>query len=267
MSLPRSKLEPHLNAPSSEDDDVKVQKLSHAVAERLRGQIVSGQRKSGDRLPPETDLLAQFKVSRPTVREALRILEVESLISLGRGGRSGALVLGPTVKRAAEYAAMVLVSSGTTFGELHDARAILEPSLVMQHAQKRDPKLFDELEGLLDAATTSIAAADFPAAVNGLNHFHTALVQASDNRALMLMIDMLKVLSEQAVDFLAEDSGAAKNAVRGNLTKTVTAYRQLVELMRQGKAEESQAFWRKYMERARAFLERTGLGARKIQHR
>src|SRR4051812_11362165 len=93
----------------SADDAVRVRKLSHAVAERLRGQIVSGQRKAGGKLPLESELLVQFKVSRPTIREALRILEAESLILLGRGARGGATVLGPTVERAAQYAGMVLV--------------------------------------------------------------------------------------------------------------------------------------------------------------
>lgn len=254
-------------SPQIEAEEVRVQKLSHAVADRLRAQIVSGQRKSGDRLPPETDLLGQFKVSRPTIREALRILEVESLISLGRGARAGATVLGPTVERAAEYAAMVLVSNGTTMGELHDARAALEPAMILQLAKKRDKTLLNELQNRLDSGNQAIEREDYQAALDCVNGFHTALVHSSKNRALILMVDMLKVLSQRTVDALIVDGGQNKVALRTNMMKTITAYQRLLELMREGKAEESEAFWHKYMDRARTFLDKSGLGAKHLQPR
>src|SRR5262245_39848287 len=188
------------------DEDVRVQKLSHAVADRLRAQIISGQRKVGEKLPLESELLAQFKVSRPTIREALRILEVESLITLGRGARAGATVLGPTVDRAAEYAAMVLSSAGTTIGELHDARGVIEPSRVMQLTKKRDRKLFDELQSYVDAGLQAVSASDYVAANVCMNNFHVALVRASDNRALILIVEMLSRLQWQTLDLATETS-------------------------------------------------------------
>jgi len=251
---------------SAEQDDVRVQKLSHAVAERLRGQIIAGQRQPGERLPPETDLLLQFKVSRPIIREALRILEVESLITLGRGARSGATVLGPTVQRAAEYAAMVLVGSGTSMGDLHEARMVLEPHMIAHLTKKRDKKLLEDLQKVLDGSTAAVAAGDMVAALAGVNDFHAALMRASENRALILMVDMLKVLAQKAQDVLVDASAAEKGALKANMVKTIAAYQQLVELLRQGKAEEAQSYWRRYMERAHAFLDKTGLGARKLQH-
>jgi len=253
-------------SPFEDLDEVRVQKLSHAVAERLAAQIVSGQRKPGDRLPPESELLQQFKVSRPTIREALRILEMESLISLGRGARSGATVLGPSVHRAAEYTAMVLVSNGATVGQLHEARTVLEPQMIAQLADRRNNPLFEELQAYLDGSTAAVAAGDMVAALAGVNDFHAALVRASENRALILMVDMLKVLAQKAQDVLVDAGAAEKGALKANMVKTITAYQQLVELLRQGKAEEAQNYWRRYMERAHAFLDKTGLGARKLQH-
>lgn len=256
-----------VSSPLAETEEVRVQKLSHAVADRLRAQIVSGQRKAGDRLPLESELLAQFKVSRPTIREALRILEVEALIALGRGARAGAVVLGPTVERAAEYAAMVLVSGGTTVGELHDAREALEPTMILELAKKRDRAFLDELQNQLDLGNQAVAQEDYQAALDCVNEFHAALVRSSSNRALILMVDILKVLSRRTVDALVMDSGENKSALRSNMTKTIAAYQQLVELMRVGKAEEAEAYWLKYMGRARAFLDKSGLGEKRLQHR
>jgi DNA-binding FadR family transcriptional regulator len=249
------------------EDDVRVQKLSHVVADRLRNQIVHGQRLPGDKLPSETELLQQFKVSRPTIREALRILEVESLIAMGRGTRSGATVLAPSVERVAQYSAMVLSNSDTTVLELHEARLVLEPAVVLQLSRKRDCVLLDRLQQLLDDGTAALSADEHSTAVRHFNAFHAALVQASSNRAVSLVLEILKDLSEHSVDVLAESSGDDKGALRTNLQKTHSAYQQLVHLMREGKDDEAYAFWRKYMERAQTYLQKTGLGERRIQHR
>jgi DNA-binding FadR family transcriptional regulator len=205
-------------------------------------------------------------VSRPTIREALRILEVESLITLGRGARAGATVLGPTVERAAEYAAMVLSSAGTTIGELHGARTLIEPSMVMQLAKKKDRKLLDELQAYAQAGLEAISKSDHVEANACMAKFHAALVRASDNRALILIVEMLTVLQRQTLDLATETAAGEHASLRAQQPKALQSYLQLVELMRQGKAEEAQTFWRKYMERMHAFLEKSGLQARRIRH-
>ena len=109
--------------------EVGVRKLSHEVAHRFRDRIVSGELQPGERLPAESDLVEIFKVSKPTLREALRILESEGLIRVGRGSRSGAVVQVLSMARTAQYASMVLASQGTTLSEVHEVRRLLEPSL------------------------------------------------------------------------------------------------------------------------------------------
>lgn len=248
------------------NEEIRIQKLSHVVAERLRAQIVQGERKPGDKLPPETELLQQFKVSRPTVREALRILEVESFISMGRGMRSGATVLAPSTERAAHYSAMVLATAGTTLGELHETRLMLEPTLVMQLTRTRSRKLFDSLERELEAGGLALSAGELGLAARRFNNFHTMLIEASCNRALRLIVGIVRSLSDRSIDVLTETSRGGEVALRRNLQKTYDAYHQLLELMRSGKDEDAQAFWRKYMERAQQYLQKTGLGERRIPH-
>src|SRR4051812_10355634 len=74
---------------------IETPKLAHIVAQRLRRRIANGELPPGSSLPREADLMTQFGVSRPALREALRVLEAESLISLGRGARAGATVMAP----------------------------------------------------------------------------------------------------------------------------------------------------------------------------
>ena len=67
---------------------MRIPKMAELVAAHLRRQIVRGDLQEGDALPPETVLMEQFGVSRPTLREAFRVLESEALISVRRGARS-----------------------------------------------------------------------------------------------------------------------------------------------------------------------------------
>src|ERR1700680_2909057 len=68
---------------------LRVPKTAELIAERLRGQIIRGELTEGDALPNETELVEKFGVSRPTLREALRVLESESLLDITRGMRGG----------------------------------------------------------------------------------------------------------------------------------------------------------------------------------
>src|SRR5580658_4318281 len=93
---------------------VRVPKMGELVASSLRRQIVRGDLAEGDALPSESELMQQFGVSRPTLREAFRVLESESLISVRRGAHGGAVVHVPNGDVAARYAALVLEHRGGT---------------------------------------------------------------------------------------------------------------------------------------------------------
>src|SRR5215469_13170744 len=87
---------------------VRAPKTSELIAAQLRRQIVRGAVKPGEKLPPETRLMEQFGVSRPTIREAFRILETERLITVRPGSRGGAQVVAPDPTVAARYVGLLL---------------------------------------------------------------------------------------------------------------------------------------------------------------
>ena len=68
---------------------VRPQKMADMVAGRIRQMIARGAITDGEWLPTEPELMEQFGVSRPTLREAFRVLESESLISVRRGAHGG----------------------------------------------------------------------------------------------------------------------------------------------------------------------------------
>src|ERR1700737_3860241 len=91
---------------------VRVPKAGEMVAAQLRRQIVLGQLKEGDQLPSESVLMEQFGVSRPTLREAFRILEAEGAITVRRGVRGGARVQVPDTNGAAPHIGLPLQDRG-----------------------------------------------------------------------------------------------------------------------------------------------------------
>src|SRR5882724_6325161 len=85
-------------------------RLAEMVADGLRERILSGELGDGAMLPKQDDLLAEFRVSPPSIREALRILETEGLITVQRGNVGGAVVHRPQQSKAAYMLGLVLQS-------------------------------------------------------------------------------------------------------------------------------------------------------------
>src|ERR1700722_9366531 len=104
----QAKAEPPLRRP----------KAAVLVAEELRREIVAGRLKPGDKLHPENVLQSEFAISRPTLREALRLLESESLITITRGKHGGARVTPVDLRAVASQVGMFLQLEGTTLQDV-----------------------------------------------------------------------------------------------------------------------------------------------------
>ena len=89
--------------------------------------IVSGELSEGDSLGHEPDLVERFGVSRPSLREALRILEAEGLITVVRGVRGGVVVHAPDERMTARTAALLLQARNVSLADVFEARSLLEP--------------------------------------------------------------------------------------------------------------------------------------------
>ena len=89
-------------------EPVRLREKPQQIADALRRLILSGELSEGDSLGHEPELVERFGVSRPSLREALRILEAEGLITVVRGVLGGVVVHEPHERMAARTAALVL---------------------------------------------------------------------------------------------------------------------------------------------------------------
>src|SRR3954468_9620730 len=128
-------------------------RLAEMIAARLRDDILRGRLKEGDSLPRHEDLFTEFRVSLPAVREAMRILETEGLISVRRGNVGGAIVHLPTATRVAQTISMVLQTRHTTLADVSGALLHLEPICASMCASRPDraTTVVPALQAVIDA--------------------------------------------------------------------------------------------------------------------
>src|SRR5579863_552139 len=142
---------------------VRAPKTSELIAAQLRRQIVRGAVKPGEKLPPETQLMEQFGVSRPTIREAFRILETERLIVVRPGSRGGAQVVAPDLSVAARWVGLLLQLQGATIDDVYEARKVAEPVCAAMLARVRTEQDLADLAAVVDRIEAAIEDTDGPA--------------------------------------------------------------------------------------------------------
>jgi DNA-binding FadR family transcriptional regulator len=227
------------------------------VADAIRRQIVTGELADGESLPPEATLIEQYGVSRPTFREALRILQSESLISIRRGSRGGARVNAPTIEPIARQAGYLLQHQETTLADIYRARLILEPPAAgLVAGGNRAVK-----KALREALDAEEAAAGDPAAfARASAAFHEAVIQLAGNNTLTLFAGILHgIIEGHSAVVYRDDRDAAERTERSG-----AAHRELVELVDAGDAEGAEAHWRAHMEDLGARMTRNNALKRRV---
>ena len=109
-------------------------KVANDIADTLRRQIVTGQRAQGERLPAEKELAAHFGVSQPTIREALRVLDVMGLVDIRHG--SGTWVAGDSTRLLSQSLETLLQLESVGIGEILEVRRALAALTATQAARR-----------------------------------------------------------------------------------------------------------------------------------
>ena len=214
------------------------------IADELRVLIVSGGLSDGESLGHEPDLVERFGVSRPSVREALRILETEGLIRVVRGLYGGVVVQSPDHRMTARTAALVLQSRNVSLADVFEARSMLEPLAAKIVASSRRRKsAAAELRTLIEEER---AALEDPEAFGLANaRFHERLVALTGNQTLSILTEMLDEIVVRAVTAVSR----GKDNVESVATRRrgIRSQEHLVELIKHGEAAEAEEHWRSHM--------------------
>ncbi|MEI8241219.1 MAG: FCD domain-containing protein [Actinomycetota bacterium] len=229
----------------------RVPKTGELVAQRLRARIIRGELAEGDSLPAEGALIEEFGVSRPTLREAYRVLEAEQLISVRRGARGGARVHAPSASAAARYAGLVLEYEGATLADVYEARTLVETpcaALLARRRTKQDLKLLWESVEFGESL-----AGDRPRLIRHHTEFHALVVRLSGNHTMNLLNGILRQIIDTA-NFQRVDTDPAGAAHDAAFHHGLRAHRRLVELIEAKDAEGANALWMKHLVEANRYL-------------
>ena len=158
-------------------------KVSETIARDIVRRIGAEELRPGTQLPPEAKMLAEYRVGRGSLREALRILEVHGLISIKPGPRGGPTVDQVHTENFGRMASLYFQMDGVTFQDLLEARVIMEPTLAGLAARRRDPQLVVELDRF--TRDGRIGADDEEYAQDAAD-FHRVLAAMSGNPVMML---------------------------------------------------------------------------------
>jgi GntR family transcriptional regulator, transcriptional repressor for pyruvate dehydrogenase complex len=227
-------------APGSAGHLIRAPKTAELIAGHIRRQIVRGDLLAGAALPPETTLMRQFGVSRPTLREAFRILETESLLSIRRGSRSGAQVTAPSPSVASRYFGLLLQMRGATIGDVYEARSALEPACARLLAQRHTETDLAAMRAAIEELRRYVDGGVFnPVRWSALtSRFHQLVMEGTGSKTVALQGILLREIVARHV----------ASAINRSYDHDVT--RRRFRLVIRSYSAAAEEHWRAHMEAA-----------------
>lgn len=221
----------------------RLREKPQQVADELRALILSGALSEGDSLGHEPDLVERFGVSRPSLREALRILEAEGLITVVRGVLGGVVVHEPDERMTARTAALVLQARNVSLADVFEARVLLEPVAARVVASSRSRRACAaQLRVLIDEEVNAIDEPDEFGEANA--RFHERLVSLAGNQTLTILAEMLNEIVARAVATVSRAEGSDTVATR---RRGIRSQERLLELIVAGDGAGAEEHWRAHM--------------------
>jgi DNA-binding FadR family transcriptional regulator len=225
-------------------DRAGLREKPQQIADELRRLIVSGELADGESLGHEPDLVDRFGVSRPSLREALRILEAEGLVTVKRGVLGGVIVHQPNGRMTARTTALLLQARNVPLADVYDARSMIEPVAARIVAQSRSRR--SAAADLRRLTAEQLEVIDDPEAFGRANSaFHSRLVELAGNQTLSIVAEMLTEVVARAVAAVSQpDDGKDAAATRA---RGLRSQARLAALIEAGEASEAETHWAEHM--------------------
>ena len=175
----------------------KTEKVSDRIIDQIRDAVLSGRLKPGDRLASEKELIAQFEVSKATMREALRVLEAMGLVEIRKGTQGGVFVAEVDMKTTVHGIMNFLHFKSVSVRDITMLRFMIEPSVAHLASLVRSQEDIDNLTEILeqhDGDRATVAGREIG--------FHRYLARMAGNPMLILIMDFLDNLLRDLKDHM-----------------------------------------------------------------
>ncbi len=205
------------------------------VVRQIQAFLSSGQLKPGDRLPPERELARRFQVSRTSLRDAIRTLELVGLVRSRQG--EGTVVCDLSPDALLSPLATMLGRRRELVGELLDVRKMLEPGLAARAASHATAEQIAHLEDVLVRQRQRMRRGELP--IDEDTEFHYSIALAAQNAVVRKLVDLL-------MDLL-RDSRASGLQVPGRLSRSYSGHRRILRALRRRDARGAEAAMRRHL--------------------
>ncbi|MBT98243.1 MAG: GntR family transcriptional regulator [Dehalococcoidia bacterium] len=211
---------------NSELTNLRGQRLHETIVERFHSLIQQGTLEHGAKLPAERVLAEQLKVSRSSVREAIRTLELQGLVTSKPG--SGTFINTQSLDAVATLMTSSLIE-GIGAGEaqlkdIFEVRHLLEPQLAALAAERATPEDVERLSAILVEQQRQIMEGE--TGVDADTEFHFALATATHNTALVKVVSAVEDVLRQSRDQTLQQPGRPE--------RSLNSHRQILEMIRAG---------------------------------
>lgn len=228
-------------------EKIQVPSAYRLVADAIEREIVTGRLRTGEAIGTEIELGRQFGVNRSTVREGIRALEENGLVSRGPDRRLYASL--PRYSRLSSRMSRAMILHEVTFRELYDASLALEIASVEQAVIKAPPEILDAMECNLEAAE---AVMDNPVRLSELDtDFHALIAKASGNRVLELAREPASLLFFPTAELVCR-------RVPEGARRMQAAHRAILDALKAGDGEAARTWMRRHITDWRKGFEKAG---------
>lgn len=167
---------------------VKTRRAFEEVCDQIRTAILSGRLGAGDKLPSERELASSLEVSRATIREAFRTLEIAGVLSLRKGVHGGAVVMKGDSTPITQTISDLLSLGGLSLADYMEARVCLQKEIIVLACERGTEDDFRALETNIAETEKMSGAAQIEDRTAHTIEFYTILAKATRNQAMSLLM-------------------------------------------------------------------------------
>lgn len=228
------------NSPAAEGrpalHPVQTQRASEAIYEQIKELIISGQFKPGDRLPSERALIDMLQCSRPTIREALRMLERTGFIRI-MPGSNGAVVQELTTDEVTQSMEVMLQTNRVTLDELSEYRAHNDVAVARWAAQRATAEDIAALSETLEQCRVLIEDGELATFVAQDAVFHGQLALAGKNQVSYIISQVMSRLVEPLMLRALERQNAQDG--RAMCQRVISMHKAILAAVSAGDSEQA----------------------------
>ena len=214
---------------------IRKNKVHEEVAKQIE-RLILKELNPGDKLPAERELAEMLGVSRSSIRDAIRRLELMGLVQPRQG--AGTVVQEISPEALVTPLSNVIANKGKLVGELLDFRRMLEPPLAARAAKHASTGQIAEMEAILRRQDKKVRRGE--AAIEEDTEFHYSIAMASGNSVVLKVLDVV-------MDMLRETRTRSLQ-VAGRPQKSFAGHRRILAAIKRSDAEAAEAAMRQHIE-------------------